>query len=85
MSFDNDSFHSEVRQVVERNRNNLIDFRFDSRDEIASFLKSHFHNVNEVEKQDSLNIDSCFIEFFLNFFCFFNELTLICVFIHYFD
>ena len=50
MSFDDDLFHSEVRRVVERNRNNLINSRFNHRDEIASFLKSHFHDANEVEK-----------------------------------
>ena len=51
MSFDNDSFYSEVRRVVGRGRNNLIDFRSNHRDEIASFLKSHFHDVNEVKKK----------------------------------
>ena len=51
MLFDDDSFHSEARQVVKRNRSNLIDFRSDHRDEIASFLKSHFHNVNEIKKK----------------------------------
>ena len=60
MSFDDDSSRSEVRRVVERDRNNLIDSRFDHRDEIASFLKSHFHDVNEIEKRSSLNIDSYF-------------------------
>ena len=72
MSFDNNSFYSEVRRIVKKDRNNLIDFRFDRRDEIASFLKSHFHNVNEIEKRNSLNTDSYFIKFLLNFFCFFN-------------
>ena len=48
MSFDDDSFHYEVRRIVERDRNNLIDFRLDHRDEIALFLKSHFHDVNEI-------------------------------------
>ena len=51
MSFDNDSSHSEARRVVERNRDSLIDSRSDHRDEIASFLKSHFHDVNEVKKK----------------------------------
>ena len=72
MSFDDDLFRSEVRRIVEKDRNNLINFRFDHRDEIASFLRLHFYDVNEIEKQNSLNIDSCFIEFFLNFFYFFN-------------
>ena len=85
MLFDDNSFHSEVQQTVERNRNNLIDSRLDHRDEIASFLKSHFHDVNKIEKQNSLNIDSCFIEFFLNFSCFFNWLTLTRVLVHYFN
>ena len=51
MSFDDDLFHSEVRRIVERNRNNLIDFRFDHRDEIAPFLKLHFHDINEIKKK----------------------------------
>ena len=51
MSFDGDSFHFEVRRVVERDRNNLIDFRSDHRDEIASFLKSHFHDVDGIKKE----------------------------------
>ena len=60
MLFDDDSFHFEAREVVERNQSNLIDFRFNHRDEIASFLKSHFHDVNEVKKKlNQLNIDSC--------------------------
>ena len=54
MSFDDDSFHSEARRVVERNRNNLIDFRSGHRDEIAPFLKSHFHDVNEIKKEIEL-------------------------------
>ena len=54
MSFDDDSFHFEVRRAVGRNRNNLIDSRFDHRDEIASFLKSHFHDVNEIKKKIEL-------------------------------
>ena len=49
MSFDDDLFHFEARQAVERGRNNLINFCFDHRDEIASFLKSHFHDVNEIK------------------------------------
>ena len=85
MSFDDDLFHFEVQQVVEKDRNNLIDFRLNHRDEIASFLKSHFYDVNEVEKRDSLNIDLYFLEFLLNLSCSFNELTLTCFFIHYFD
>ena len=72
MLFDDDLFRSEARQAVERNRNNLIDSRFDHRDEIASFLKLHFHNVNEIKKRSSLNTDSCFTEFLLNFSYFFN-------------
>ena len=72
MSFDDDSFRSEARRAVGRDRNNLIDSRSDHRDEIASFLKSHFHGVNEVEKRSSLNINPCFIEFLLNFFNSFN-------------
>ena len=51
MLFDDDSFHSEARRVVEKDRNNLIDSRSDHRDEIASFLRSHFHDVNEVKKK----------------------------------
>ena len=51
MSFDDDLFHFETRRVVERDRDNLIDSRFDHRNEIASFLKSHFHDVNEVKKK----------------------------------
>ena len=51
MSFDDDSFYFETRRAVERNRNNLIDSRSDHRDEIASFLKSHFHDVNEIKKK----------------------------------
>ena len=86
MSFDDDSFRSETRRVVERNRSNLIDFRSDHCDEIASFLRSHFHDVNEIKKKlDWLNTDSCFTEFFLNLFNSFNWLTLTRVLIHYFD
>ena len=85
MSFDDNLFHFEVQQVIEKNQNNLIDSRFDHRDKIALFLKSHFHNVDEVEKRNSLNIDSCSTKFLLNSFCFFNELTLIRVLVHYFD
>ena len=51
MLFDDDSFHSEARRAVERDQNNLIDSRSDHRDEIASFLKLHFHDVNEVKKK----------------------------------
>ena len=72
MSFDNNSFYFEARRVVEEDQNNLIDSRSDHCDEIASFLKSHFHDANEVEKRNLLNIDSCFIEFFLNLSCSFN-------------
>ena len=54
MSFDDDSFHSEARRVVGKGRNNLIDSRFDHRDEIAPFLKSHFHDVNEIKKEIEL-------------------------------
>ena len=72
MSFDDDSFYFKTRRVVEKSRNNLIDSRSDHRDEIASFLKSHFHDVNEIEKRSSLNINSCSTEFFLNLFNSFN-------------
>ena len=86
MLFDDDSFRSEARRVVERNRDNLIDSCLDHRDEIASFLKSYFHDVNEIKKKLSwLNTDSCFTEFFLNLFNSFNWLILTRVFIHYFD
>ena len=54
MLFDNDLFHFETRRVVEKDRNNLIDSRFDHRDKIASFLKSHFHDVNEIKKEIEL-------------------------------
>ena len=50
MSFDDNSSYFEIRRVVERNWNNLINFRSNHRDEIASFLKSHFHDVNEIKK-----------------------------------
>ena len=50
MLFNNDSFHSEARRVVEKDRNNLIDFRFNHHDEIALFLKSHVHNINKIKK-----------------------------------
>ena len=85
MSFDNDSFHSEARRVVEKNRDNLINSRSDHCDKIAPFLKSHFHDVDEIKKRNLLNINLCFTEFFLNFFNSFNWLTLICVLVHYFD
>ena len=84
MSFNDDSFRSEARRIVEKDRSNLIDSRSDHCDEIASFLKSHFHDVNGIEKRGSLNINSCSIEFLLNLFNSFNWLTLICVFVHYF-
>ena len=51
MSFNDDSFYSEARRVVEKSRDNLIDSRSDHRDEIALFLKSHFHDVNEIKKK----------------------------------
>ena len=51
MSFDDDSFHFEVRRVVGRGRDNLIDSCSNHRDEIASFLRSHFHDVDEVKKK----------------------------------
>ena len=51
MSFDDDLFYFETRQIVEKDRNNLINSRSDHRDEIAPFLKSHFHDVNEIEKK----------------------------------
>ena len=85
MSFDDDSSHFETRRAVERNQNNLIDFRSDHRDEIASFLKSHFHDADEFKKRSSLNTDSCSIEFLLNLSCFFNWLTLTRVLVHYFN
>ena len=85
MSFDDDLFYFKIRRIVERNQNNLIDSCFNHRDEIASFLKLHFHDINEIKKRGSLNIDSCFIEFLLNFSCSFNKLTLIHVFIYYFN
>ena len=51
MSFDDDSSHSEARRVIGRDRNNLIDFHSNHHDEIASFLKSHFHDVDEIKKE----------------------------------
>ena len=51
MSFDDDSFHSEARRVVERDRSNLIDSRSNHRDEIAPFLRLHFHDVDEIKKK----------------------------------
>ena len=84
MSFDDDSSHSEARRAVGKDQNNLADSRFDHRDEIASFLRSHFHDANEIEKRGSLNIDSCSTEFLLNLSCSFNWLTLIRVLVHYF-
>ena len=51
MLFNDDSFRFEAQRAVERNRNNLIDFRSNHCDEIASFLKSHFHDVNEIKKK----------------------------------
>ena len=54
MSFDDNSFHSEARRVVGRDRNNLINSRFDHRDEIASFLRSHFHDINGIKKEIEL-------------------------------
>ena len=84
--FDDDLSHFKIWWVVEKDRNNLINSRFDHRDEIASFLKSHFHDVNEIKKKlNWLNINSCFIKFFLNLFNSFNWLTLTRVLIHYFD
>ena len=50
MSFDDNLFHFKVQRIVKRNRNNLIDFRSDHCDEIASFLRLHFYNVNEIKK-----------------------------------
>ena len=49
MSFDDDSSHFKARRAVEKGRDSLADSRFDHRDEIAPFLKSHFHDVNEVD------------------------------------
>ena len=54
MSFDDDSSHFKIRRIVERDRNNLIDSCFNHHDEIASFLKSHFHDVNEIKKETKL-------------------------------
>ena len=54
MSFDDDSFHFKARQIVKRNRNNLINSRSDHCDEIALFLKSHFHDVNKIKKETEL-------------------------------
>ena len=54
MLFNDNSFHFETRRAVEKDRNNLIDSRFDHRDEIASFLKSLFHDVNKVKKKIEL-------------------------------
>ena len=54
MSFDDDLSHFKARRIIEKNRNNLIDSRSDHRDEIASFLKSHFHDVNEIKKKTKL-------------------------------
>ena len=51
MLFDDDSFHFETQRIVERNRNNLINSRLDHRNEIASFLKSHFYNINKIKKK----------------------------------
>ena len=51
MSFDDDSSHFKIRRVVEKDRNNLVDSRSDHRDEIAPFLKSHFHDVNKIKKK----------------------------------
>ena len=51
MSFDDDSFYSEARRVVERDRSSLVDSRSDHRDEIASFLESHFHDVDKIKKE----------------------------------
>ena len=86
MSFDDDSFHSEVRRVVERNRNNLINFRFNYRDKIASFLRLHFYDVNEIKKRNW--IDWTLIHILMSFFwifLFYRRLTLIRVLVHYFD
>ena len=54
MLFDDDLFHYEAWQTVEKNRNNLINSHSDHCDEIASFLKSHFHDVNKVKKEIKL-------------------------------
>ena len=72
MSFDNNSSCFKTQQIVEKNRNNLIDSHSDHRDEIALFLKLHFYDVNKIEKQDLFNIDLYFIKFFLNLSCSFN-------------
>ena len=53
MSFDDDSSHSEARRVVERDRNSLADSRSNHHDEIAPFLRSHFHDVDGVKKESS--------------------------------
>ena len=54
MLFNDNSFHFEARRIVERNRNNLIDFYSDHHNEIVLFLKLHFHNVNEIKKEIEL-------------------------------
>ena len=51
MSFDDNSFYFKTQQVVEKDQNNLIDSRFNYRDEIASFLKSHFYDINKIKKK----------------------------------
>ena len=51
MSFDDDLFHFKIRRAVEKDRNNLINSRSDYRDEIASFLKLHFHDINEIKRK----------------------------------
>ena len=54
MLFDDDLSYFKTRRAVERSRDNLINSRSDHRDEIASFLKSHFHNINEIKKEIEL-------------------------------
>ena len=54
MSFNDDSFYFKTRRAVKKDRNNLIDSRFNHRDKIASFLKLHFHDVNEIKKETEL-------------------------------
>ena len=54
MSFDENLFYFKVQRIVERNRSNLIDSRLDYRNKIASFLKLHFHDINDIKKEIEL-------------------------------
>ena len=73
MSFDDDLFYFKARQIVERNWNNLINFCFDHRNELALFLKLHFHNINEIKEKIKL-IEHWFVFhwIFLEFLLFFQ-------------